>query len=401
LAGLFSSLGQGGISVVELAGPQAIVLLDPLFRNPRGRRLLDARPGRLFYGWLYRDKTPLDEVIVECAALRPWPRLLINCHGGYVAARRVLDALVAGGAREADVPERLALRFAAGELDAVQCEAAARLPGAATLRVARMLLDQFRGALAGTVGEIRRLLDGGPRGPTDAAARLEALLRTASYGRGLLEPPRVVLTGRPNVGKSTLANALLRYERVIVHPTPGTTRDVVEDLFAIRGVPFRLADTAGLRAAKDAVEREGLALGRRALTRARLALLVFDGSEPAKPEDDLVLSLPRPERVVPVINKSDLVARFPTERIRERLGATPVRVSALKGTGLAELEARILRELHPEMPPAGTAVIFTERQELLVRAAAESAHGGETDRAAKALEQLLRGPLEVRGVTGR
>jgi len=381
--------GEGGIGLIELAGPRAPEILDKLFSNPRGHHASTLRPGRLLYGKLIKEGETLDEVILDCVALRPQPAFIINCHGGAVAAARVMRALAAEGARPCSMQERAEARRALGVMDAIQAEAEQAIPRAPTLRGVAHLLDQRGGALAAAIETLR---GAALRADWPAASSgVERLLATAAFGRALTTPPSLVLAGRPNVGKSTLANALLRYDRMIVHSLPGTTRDTVEELLSIGELPFLLADTAGLRDAGDAVEREGVERTRRALERADVALLLFDASEPLREEDEALLSGPLPARLVPVLNKSDLPLMIRAETIRQKTGREPVAVSAVQGEGIAELEERIVQEMWPSPPARGEAIIFTERQEKLMRAAKEAAAGRSAERFLEALDTLRGG----------
>lgn len=352
--------GEGGISLIELSGPEATSILESLFQSPRGLRVADGGPGRLLYGRLVRERVELDEVIVECAGSRGDRRYVVNCHGGPVAVRRVMAALAAEGAREAPWREAVS---AAG-LDAVQREAAGLLPSALTLRGVRMLLEQYGGALTVSVAEARGRAERGER--EGAREILEGLLQTASYGRGLVEPATLALIGRPNVGKSTLANALLRYERMIVHAEPGTTRDAVEELLAVREIPFRLVDTAGIRETGHEIEKEGVTLSVEALRRADVVLLLLDASAPLGPED-LRLLTARSLRRIPVLTKGDLPAVVAAAEVAALAGASPVRVSATTGAGMEALEERIVAEMYPVVPVPGAAVVFTARQEQCIR----------------------------------
>ena len=378
--------GEGGISLIELSGPRAPEILDKLFSNPRKHRASTMQPGRLLYGRLLKEGETLDEVILDCVRLRPQPVFTINCHGGAVAAARVMQALAAEGARPCSPEERAEAMRALGMMDAIQAEAAQAVPLAPTLRAVAHLLDQSGGALA-AAGEALR--SAALRSDWSAAARgVERQLETAAFGRALTTPPSLVLAGRPNVGKSTLANALLRYDRMIVHHRPGTTRDTGEELLSIGELPFLLADTAGLRDSEDAVEREGVERTRRALRRADVALLLFDASEPLQEEDLRLLSGDLPERVVPVLNKCDLPRAVRADAIREKTGRDPVEVSAAREEGIGELEERIVRTMWPAPPARGQAILFTERQEKLMRAAKEAAEGRDAASFAEALNAL-------------
>ena len=382
---------------MSLSGPDSAAILDRLFQNPRGMRVAQMKPGRLLYGRLVRDGAPLDEVLLECVQTGGHGAFVINCHGGALASQRTMAALTAAGARPVREKGFLARRRL-GLPDQIQEEAAQRIPRALTLRAAQVLIEQHEGALAAVRDELLRRAGGGadppPPGlrPTDwpwIEERLRRLLATAAFGRGIVRPPRLVIAGRPNVGKSTLANALLRFDRMLVHPEPGTTRDTIEEVLSLRGLPFTLVDTAGLREAQSEVEREGVRRGAQALRRADVALLVFDASAPLQEEDRRILARNETGIRLPVLNKSDLPAAFPAGLIEERTGCRPVAVSAASGAGLSELEERILGAVYPQMPAKGEAVLFTLRQERLVKAALQAAERKDRARLAAAMDALF------------
>lgn len=378
--------GEGGISLVELSGSDSAAILDRLFVSPRGIRIGALAEGRLAYGRLWREGALLDEVIIECAALPPNASYVVNCHGGAVALRRVLEGLVAEGAFLGEWTDLLERKRQWGLLDTLRAEAAALLPDAATLRGARMLLDQYSGKLSGALTTLRHALDAGQL--SEASAGLRALLATVPYGRGLLEPARLVIAGRPNVGKSTLGNALLRHDRLIVHHLPGTTRDTIEELLAVEGVPFLLADTAGMRGTDHEIESEGVKRSREELTRADLALIVFDASSPVTSEDREVIAGAAGRKAIPILNKCDLPRAFDAGSLRSVFGVEPVNLSALTGEGLAELERCILSTMYPAIPPPGAAVLFTRRQEEAVRRAIADIEQGQALAAADCLAVL-------------
>lgn len=387
LAGLVTPIGAGGISIIQLAGSGATAVLDRFFHSPRKLPLATAQAGALLYGRLLRNDELLDEVIVEIGGTAARETLLINCHGGMVAARRILDALAEAGAREVVAAELPAFAEVFGALSAVQCEAAELLPRAPTLRVARMLLAQYHGAFEAAIASAGDALEREDN-TGKAEAVISRLLATAVFGRRLFDPPRVVVAGRPNVGKSTLTNALLRFERVLVHSTPGTTRDAVEDVFAVDGVPFRLVDTAGIRQGESDVEREGVARGVSELALADLALFIFDGAVELQPEDETVLAETAPRTIIPVINKSDLPQRLAPDTLAQRLGAVPAFVSALRGTGIRQLEERILAAVYPALPADGEGVVFTERQSALLAQAAVALQANDSAQAVSLLRQI-------------
>lgn len=289
---------------------------------------------------------PGDEVVALVLGAEPF-EVEIQCHGGPAPLALVVETLTSAGANlvesdrwvESSSPTPL---VAQARLD---------LAEAPTVRSAEILLDQMQGALD---LDLRRAAALAVDNPIGALELLNELVRRSEVGCRLINGWRVVLAGRPNVGKSRLLNALAGFDRAIVTATPGTTRDVVTVRAAVDGWPIELADTAGLRPAADDVETAGIALARARQAEADLVVLVLDGSEPLT-SPDLALIETHPE-ALRVVNKADLPGAWKPDP------ATALIVSAERGDGLDLLVAAIATGLVPEPPPPGAGVPFRQDQ---------------------------------------
>jgi tRNA modification GTPase len=329
------------------------------FRAANGRPLGDQPTGRVVFGRWGNDAV---EEIVVC--LIDDQTLEIHCHGGEAAASRILSDCAQVGCRV--VPWNEMVRFAQGVLEAELLEALSR---ATTLRTAEILLEQSNGLLR---AELESLAHESDR--EQLVARIAALLRWADFGLHLTRPWRVVLAGRPNVGKSSLANALLGYTRSIVFDQPGTTRDVVTATTAIDGWPIEFSDTAGLREGSEPLEAAGIERARGALAEADLAILLIDISQPANDEDRALLTA-LPTAIV-VAHKCDLPRWEGPNAWNAEAAIKWLPVSSKTSDGVDRLLQAISKRLVPDSPPASTPLPVTERQVSLLREAAEAARGG-------------------------
>jgi tRNA modification GTPase len=283
-----------------------------------------------------------DEVVAVVLGAEPF-EVEIQCHGGPAPLALVVEALTTAGGTVVE-PDRW---VESSKPSPIAAQAQLDLAEAPTVRAAEILLDQMQGALD---LEIQRAAELAATHPIAALERLDELVRRSRVGCRLLNGWRVVLAGRPNVGKSRLLNALAGFDRAIVTATPGTTRDVVTVRTAFDGWPVELADTAGLRPTADDVETAGIALARARQAEADLVLLVLDGSEPLT-SFDLALVDAHPE-ALRVVNKADLPRAWGPDP------ASTLIVSAERGDGLDPLIAAIAARLVPEPPPPGAGVPF-------------------------------------------
>jgi len=430
IAAVSTPLGEGGIGIVRLTGPDAIGIAGGLFRSARGEALRDAPSHTLHYGRIVVGDRPIDEVLVSVMrAPRTYTRedvVEINCHGGVVATRVVLDAVLAAGARMAERGEFTKRAFLNGRISLDQAKAVLDVVQARTVLGLEAAVDRLGGRFSGALEEIRNELAGiladleveidYPDLHVDVDAvlpRIDALSRRvkrlfaqSEQGRILREGLTIAIVGRPNVGKSTLLNALLAEERAIVTPIPGTTRDTVEGEAPLHGIPVRWIDTAGLRKPGDPVEEEGVRRTQGAIDRSDLVLCLVDRSEPLTGEDREILDRDWGVPSILVVNKFDLPERLGGAAVAgswsERLD-----VSAKSGEGIEDLRGAILRLLVGGKLPTRNSVLLldTWERDLIRRAgealrrAAETARTGHTpDMIAEDLRTAYRTAGELQGI---
>ncbi len=430
IAAIATASGEGSVSIVRLSGARGLVIADAIFRGPDPKP--SARPSHVVvHGHVAGDGADIDEVLL---VLMRGPHsytgedvVEIQCHGGTVTARRILRRVLDAGARTAEPGEFTRRAFLNGRLDLVQAEAILDLVRAKSDRAAAAAMEQLEGALSRRFGclyddllaiaaDLEAALDFPDdelptADPTELLSRLSAtqeqiveFLATWDEGHLLREGALVVISGRTNVGKSTLLNALLGRPRAIVSQTPGTTRDTIEEALVIGGVPIRLVDTAGLRDEAGEVEREGIRRTREHMEKADVHVYMVDASQPLSAEDRAHLEALNGAPCIVVLNKSDLGAAIQPSDIP---CASCVLISLINDG--AEPVRAMLREKIEDAtgstPPH--AVISERHRRLLSEAGREAARaadlvgqGGEAGWAPAA--NCLRAAIEAIGmITGR
>jgi tRNA modification GTPase len=371
-AACLTPAGAGAIATIALWGPRAWDVVRELFQS-RARTSpklpAAAETGRIWLGRL--GEAVSEEVVLSVRRTEPAPLVEVHCHGGPEVVRLLLETFAARGVRRSAWQDLD--RWITG--DRLRSLAAAALVRAHTVRTAAILLDQYQGAFNAAVVATLAAWDRGDLG--ECGRLLERLARHARLGRHLTTPWSVVVAGAPNVGKSSLVNALAGYPRCVVAATPGTTRDLVTTLIAVEGWPLEVADTAGLREQSGELEQQGIDLARTAARAADLCLWVLDASAPpvwpAFPLDTLRL----------VVNKVDLPAAWDLHE-----ASNAVRISARTGAGLAELCQALAHGLVPEPPPPGAAVPFTPALCEQVEEAERSFAAQRLDEARRVLESV-------------
>jgi tRNA modification GTPase len=378
-------------------GPSALDVVWRLFRPKSAVLRGEVRAGRLYYGH-FTDVagTILDEVLVAVLDSTA-EQVEVNCHGGILPGQLVLRALAAQGVEVLSWRDVAAHSLVPEVHDPIQEEAFAALVRAPSLRAAQVLTAQWRGALSRAVRGVADLL----RVPSasaqaEAARGMETLLATNRWGLSLTEPPGVILGGRVNVGKSSLANALHQAERCLVDEQAGTTRDLLPVLITIGGLPVELVDAPGIREAEDAVERLAVERSRRGLLEAELVLVVLDGSRALLPEEREFVRWLGDKPLLPAVNKCDLPRLLSDQEVSRLVGQTPVHTSAVSGEGIEHLRRELGRRLFGDVLESHAGpVVFTRRQAQLLsqaRQALAGEGGNDRARALVTLQNLLGEP---------
>lgn len=388
IAAISTPAGEGAIALVRISGDEAISVADRIFRGNEKPSQIPSQAQRL--GEIVEADQSIDQVVLSVyrapASYTGEDLVEISCHGGILVTARVLEACLRAGARSARPGEFTERAFLNGKMDLTQAEAVIDLIRAQTDLALRSAQEQLEGRLGSKIKAIRGQLiellahieasidfpeegiapDQGAqlRGRLDSVRQeMRALLATAEQGRILREGLRAVIYGPTNAGKSSLLNRLLGYDRAIVSEQPGTTRDAIEEVINVRGIPIRLLDTAGLRESADEIEREGIARTEKSLAGADLLLQVLDRSEP-KPAS---FNHTPPDRIrIVLLNKSDL-AEHPDWREVEAL-----RICCLSENGLHGLEEAIVEKISDQHLRAENGVAINTRHSDCLRRALES-----------------------------
>ncbi len=370
IAAISTPPGEGAISIVRLSGDQAIAIADRIFSSSKS--LAEVPSHTIHYGHIIDpvEERLMDEVMLS---VMKQPRTFtredvveINCHGGIVVVNQLLQLVLRQGARLAEPGEFTKRAFLNGRVDLSQAEAVMDLIRAKTDKAMNLAINQLDGNLSHLIRQLRQdilqtlaqvevnidypeyddveelttrlLLEKAQM----VKAQIESLLATAQQGKILREGLSTAIIGRPNVGKSSLLNHLLKEEKAIVTDIAGTTRDVIEEYVNVRGVPLKLIDTAGIRDTEDVVEKIGVERSRKALKEAELILLVLNQSEKFTPQDQQLLTLTEGARRIILLNKTDLPAQITSEELKSYITDEPVfSVSVLNNEGLDQLEQAI------------------------------------------------------------
>ena len=417
--------GEGGIAVIRLSGPESLQIAGRIFVNGKKERMVQFRDRYFNYGYILdHNKNLVDEVLlVYMKAPRTYTKeevVEIHCHGGMIPVRKILDLLLKEGARLAQPGEFTKRAFLNGRIDLAQAEGVMDLISSKTEHAARASLQQMEGFLSKEIKAIREDM-------LDVLARIEVtidypeedieslveheirkrlsaardkcknLLESAHQGRLIREGIKTVIIGKPNVGKSSLLNALVRENRAIVTDIPGTTRDVIEEYVNIKGILVRILDTAGIRETRDLVEKIGVEKSREMTQDADLILFILDASQPLGKEDMEILQLLKDKQVLILLNKSDQPHVIDEEDIRSLTDSTILKTSMVDGTGLDQVENFIYNMVYSGRVEQKNPVMITNNRhkEALIRA---ERHLGEALEAMDASMPLDMVTIDIRNV---
>jgi tRNA modification GTPase len=373
IAAISTPLGEGGIGIVRLSGKNSIEIAQKIFFSPKNKSLKNVKSYSVVYGHIYEPATDdkIDEVLVTVmkspSSYTKEDVVEINCHGGMITLRKTLELVIKKGARLADPGEFTRRAFLNGRIDLSQAEAVLDLIRSRTDESRRIAFEQLHGVLSEKITSLRDRLtelcvnieayidfpedEIETTSKKDLSAEMEdiitdlaTLLKTYDEARFFREGLSTAIVGKPNVGKSSLLNALLRKDRAIVTEVPGTTRDVIEEYLNIKGLPLRIMDTAGIRDVTDVAEREGVRRSLKSIENADLVIAIFDRSEALTDEDGEVIEKIKNKNTIIVFNKCDLSPAFNQNAISSFSpypSSLVLDISATRGDGIEELKDTI------------------------------------------------------------
>ena len=366
IAAIATAPGEGGIGVVRISGEKSRAILEQIFS--REKKEYDIIPRMMHYGFVCDNFSGelIDEVMAvyfkEPYSYTAEDVVEIQCHGSMVSLRKILSLVLKNGARIAEPGEFTKRAFLNGRLDLSQAEAVIDLIRAKSDKSFDIALNQLEGNFSKEIRQIRAELMNSLVNITvnidypdedieqltfenlvseliSVRVKIEKMLQTSDTGRIMSEGLKISIIGKPNVGKSSLMNALLKETRAIVTSVPGTTRDTIEEMLTIRGIPVKLTDTAGIRETEDLIEKIGIEKSKEAFNNADLIIFMADRSRALDEEDFSILNHIRDKKAVVTLNKTDLPSAFDSVELEKHLPeACIIEASVANGDGIEELE---------------------------------------------------------------
>lgn len=369
IAAISTAIGEAGIAIVRMSGEDSINIIDKIFVSASGKKIADAENRKFLYGHICDGNKKIDEVlVVKMKGPHSYTAediVEIHCHGGIVSVKRILNLILSKGARLAEKGEFTKRGFLNGRIDLTQAEAVIDMIKAKTDISFDLGLNQLSGALSEVLNKLKDELismqalivaniDFPDEDIEDAAYndlidrsekilnKMDNLLENSKNSRLLRDGINTVILGKPNVGKSSLLNGLLKYERAIVTDIAGTTRDVIEDYINLDGVLLKISDTAGIRETDDEVEKIGVNIAREKLKDADLVIAIFDISREFDQNDKEILKLIENKKHIIILNKNDLEQRISDEEIEKYFKDDYLRLSVMENESVKKVEKLIL-----------------------------------------------------------
>lgn len=367
IVAISTATGQGAIGIVRLSGKESLIIADQIFRAKSGKKVKDLKTFTVHYGWVqYPEGTVIDEVLLTVMrAPKSYTKedmVEISCHGGMVSLKAIVDLICLYGIRLAEPGEFTKRAFLNGRIDLTQAEAVLDIIQSKTENFLRVSTNQLKGELSTELERNREKLmnvyveieaivnfpedeinartkENITKNVVEVKSRVEKLLQTSDQGRILKDGIKIVICGRPNVGKSSLLNVLLKTERAIVSNIAGTTRDTIEETAQIRGIPFQLIDTAGILNPRDIIEEEAIKRSQMNIESADLVLLMLDRSTKLTDEDERLMIQLKNRQAIIILNKTDLPPAIDEKEFVQRFSHQKiVSISAARQKGIEELE---------------------------------------------------------------
>ena len=369
IAAISTAIGEAGIAVVRMSGDDSINIIDEIFKSASGKKMAEAENRKFLYGHIVDGDKQIDEVlVVKMKGPHSYTAediVEIHCHGGVVSVKRILNLILSKGARLAEKGEFTKRGFLNGRIDLTQAEAVIDMIKAKTDLSFDMGLNQLSGALSEVLNKLKDELvsmqalivaniDFPDEDIEDAAYndliersnkildKMDNLLDNSKNSRLLRDGINTVILGKPNVGKSSLLNGLLKYDRAIVTDIAGTTRDIIEDYINLDGVLLKITDTAGIRETDDEVEKIGVNIAREKLKEADLVIAIFDISREFDKDDEEILNLIKDKKHITILNKDDLEQKISDEEIEKYFKDDYLRLSVMENESVKKIENLII-----------------------------------------------------------
>lgn len=369
IAAIATAMTVSGIGIIRVSGEEALEIAGKVYRSKNGKNdIRKSESHKIHYGFIYDGEEMIDEVLVM---IMKGPRsytgedtVEIDCHGGILAMRKVLEAVIRAGARPAEPGEFTKRAFLNGRIDLSQAEAVMDVINAKNEYALKSSMSQLKGAVLKSIKEIRNSIiyhiayiesalddpehisiDGYGEELSDVIKeqkqKIRRLIDSFSEGKMIREGIKTVIVGKPNAGKSSLLNCLVGEEKAIVTDIAGTTRDVLEETIVLQGISLKMMDTAGIRKTEDVVEKIGVERARTYAKEADLILYVVDSSTELDENDQEILKLLEDKKAIVLLNKSDLEPMVTRERLSQKTGKPIISISAKEEKGVEELEKQI------------------------------------------------------------